>query len=58
MSHEEFNDKVQFVTQDKYFLMKDGFTPRTESSDFDIYVWNAGDDNDQEGTFLNYTFVS
>ena len=34
--------------------MPEGFASMDEKFDFDIYVWVAGDDNDVEGTFLNW----
>ena len=54
MSEEEFKDHVNFVMQKKHFLMPEGFASMDEKFDFDIYVWVAGDDNDEEGTFMNW----
>ena len=54
MSEEDFKDHVRFVTQSKHFLMPIGFLPNSEKSEFDINVWVAGDDNDEEGVFLNW----
>ena len=53
LSKEEFDDIVRFVTQQKHFSIADGgFVEKKD--EFKMWVWVAGDDDEEEGKFFTW----
>ena len=52
ISEEEFNDLIRVITQKKHFSMPEGVEENDDA--YEIAAWVAGDDEDNEGVFLNW----
>ena len=54
MSKEEYDDIVRFIAQEKHMKNSEAFDSQDK-----FEVWHAGDDDDEEGIFLNwYTLLT
>ena len=49
MSKEEYDDIVRFIAQEKHMKNSEAFDSQDK-----FEVWHAGDDDDEEGSFLNW----